>query len=72
MHCMISCLLKTNSKKGRGGVGGGEGGGGVGSELINGVHKARLKLVARGFLRVLRFPPLLDRFNDSANKIKLK
>ena len=31
-----------------------------------------LKLVARGFLRVLRFPPLLHRFNDSANKIKLK
>ena len=28
-----------------------------------------LKLVARGFLRVLRFPPLLHRFNDSANKI---
>ena len=31
-----------------------------------------LKLVARGFLRVLRFPPLLHRFNDSANKIKLQ
>ena len=31
-----------------------------------------LKLVASGFLRVLRFPPLLHRFNDSANKIKLK
>ena len=31
-----------------------------------------LKLVARGFLRVLRFPPLLHRFNGSANKIKLK
>ena len=31
-----------------------------------------LKLVARGFLLVLRFPPLLHRFNDSANKIKLK
>ena len=30
-----------------------------------------LKLVARGFLRVLRFPPLLHRFNGSANKIKL-
>ena len=27
------------------------------------------KLVARGFLQVLRFPPLLHRFNDSANKI---
>ena len=25
-----------------------------------------LKLVARGFLRVLRFPPLLHRFNSSA------
>ena len=31
-----------------------------------------LKLVARGFLWVLRFPPLLHRFNGSANKIKLK
>ena len=31
-----------------------------------------LKLVARGFLWVLGFPPLLHRFNDSANKIKLK
>ena len=31
-----------------------------------------LKLVARGFLRVLRFPPLLHRFNGSANKIKFK
>ena len=31
-----------------------------------------LKLVARGFLRVLWFPPLLYGFNDSANKIKLK
>ena len=31
-----------------------------------------LKLVARGFLRVLRFPPFLHRFNGSANKIKLK
>ena len=31
-----------------------------------------LKLVARGFLRVLRFPPLLHRFNDLANKIQLK
>ena len=31
-----------------------------------------LKLVARGFLQILRFPPLLHRFNDSANKIKLK
>ena len=28
-----------------------------------------LKLVARGFLRVLRFPPLLHRFNGSANQI---
>ena len=26
-----------------------------------------LKLAARGFLRVLRFPPLLHRFNGSAN-----
>ena len=25
--------------------------------------------VARGFLRVLRFAPILHRFNDSANKI---
>ena len=31
-----------------------------------------LKLVVRGFLRVLRFPPLLHRFNGSANKIELK
>ena len=31
-----------------------------------------LKLVAGGFLRVLRFPPLLHRFNGSANKIMLK
>ena len=31
-----------------------------------------LKLVARGFLPVLRFPPLFHRFNGSANKIKLK
>ena len=31
-----------------------------------------LKLVSRGFLRVLRFPPLLHRFNGSANKIRLK
>ena len=31
-----------------------------------------LKLVARGFLRVLRFPPLLHRFNGPANGIKLK
>ena len=31
-----------------------------------------LKLVARDFLRVLRFPPLLHRFNGTANKIKLK
>ena len=31
-----------------------------------------LKLVARGFLRVLRFPPFLHRFNGSANEIKLK
>ena len=30
-----------------------------------------LTLVARGFLRVLRFPPLLHRFNGSANEIKL-
>ena len=30
-----------------------------------------LKLVARGFLRVLRFSPLLHRFNGSANKIKI-
>ena len=29
-----------------------------------------LSLVARGFLRVLRFPPLLHRFNGSTNKIK--
>ena len=29
-----------------------------------------LKLVARGFLRVLQFPPLLHRFNGSAKKIK--
>ena len=29
-----------------------------------------LKFVARGFLRVLRFPPLLHRFNGSANKKK--
>ena len=35
-------------------------------------HSTILKLVARGFLRVLRFPPLLHRFNGSANKIKLK
>ena len=28
-----------------------------------------LKLVARGFLRVLRFPPLLHWFNGSTNKI---
>ena len=31
-----------------------------------------LKLVARGFLWVLRFPPLLHPFNGSANTIKLK
>ena len=31
-----------------------------------------LKLVARGFPRILRFPLLLHRFNGSANKIKLK
>ena len=31
-----------------------------------------LKLVARGFLRVLRFPPLLRRFYGSDDKIKLK
>ena len=31
-----------------------------------------LKLVARRFLRVLRFPPLLHRFSGSVNKIKLK
>ena len=30
-----------------------------------------LKLVTWGFSRVLRFPPLLHRFNGSANKIKL-
>ena len=30
-----------------------------------------LKLVARGFLRVLRFLHLLHRFSDSANKIEL-
>ena len=30
------------------------------------------ELVTRGFLRVLRFPPLLDWFNGSVNKIKLK
>ena len=29
-----------------------------------------LKLVARDFLRVLRFPPLLHRFNGSANRNK--
>ena len=29
-----------------------------------------LKLVARGFLQVLRFPPLLHQFNGSANKNK--
>ena len=29
-----------------------------------------LKLVARGFLRLLRFPPLLHWFNDSTNKNK--
>ena len=33
------------------------------------VIKNCLKPVARGFLRVLWFPPLLHRFNDSANKI---
>ena len=31
-----------------------------------------LKLIVRGFLWVLRFPPLLHRFNGSASKIKLK
>ena len=31
-----------------------------------------VSLNVRGFLRVLRFPPLLHRFNGSANKIKLK
>ena len=31
-----------------------------------------LKLIARGFLRVLQFPPLLHRFNGSANEIKFK
>ena len=31
-----------------------------------------LKLIARGFLQVLRCPPLLHRSNGSANKIKLK
>ena len=30
-----------------------------------------LKLVARGFLRVLRFPPLFHQFNGSANIIEL-
>ena len=30
-----------------------------------------LKLVVRGFLRVLRFPHLFHRFNGPANKIKL-
>ena len=28
-----------------------------------------LKLIARGFLQVLRFPPLVHQFNGSANKI---
>ena len=36
------------------------------------VQVTGMKLVARGFLRVLRFPPLLHGFNGSANKIKLK
>ena len=31
-----------------------------------------LKLVVKGFLRVLRFPPLLHRLMVSANRIKLK
>ena len=31
-----------------------------------------LKLVARGFLQVLLFPPLLKSVNGSANRIKLK
>ena len=31
-----------------------------------------LKLVARGFLWVLRFPPILHQFNGSADKIKFK
>ena len=30
-----------------------------------------LKLITRGFLRVLQFPSLLHRINSSANKIKL-
>ena len=36
------------------------------------LRRNHMKLVARGFLRVLRFPPLLHRFNGSANKLKLK
>ena len=31
-----------------------------------------LKLVVRGFLRVLRFPPLLHRLMVSAHKVRLK
>ena len=31
-----------------------------------------LKLVIRGFLPVLRFPPVFHRFNGTASKIKLK
>ena len=30
-----------------------------------------LKLIARGFLRILRFPPLLHQFNGSANKAQI-
>ena len=41
---------------------------GLGGELL----WLLLKLVVRGFLRVLRFPPLLHRFIDSANKTRLK
>ena len=70
-----------------GGGGGGDGGGGDGDGGDGGgggggdndddtdvmmVVVMFLKLVARGFLRVLRFPPLLHRFNGSANKIKIK
>ena len=31
-----------------------------------------LKLITRGFLRAVRFPPFLHRLNGSANKIKVK
>ena len=40
-----------------------------GSKSSNLHVRATLKLVARGFLRVLRFPFNLQRFNGSANKI---